>query len=96
MQHRSAVVAHFGDQLGEGRGLARGQARERLVDQHHLGIAGDRLGDLDLAQVGERQRRGAPVEHRGQADALGDRARPRVGRGVGEEIEQAGRAGARA
>ena len=48
-EHRPAVVAHFGDQLGEGCSLARGQARERLVDQHHLRIAGNRLGDLDFA-----------------------------------------------
>ena len=39
----------------ERRSLARGQAREGLVDEHDLRVARDRLGDLDLAQVGEGQ-----------------------------------------
>ena len=87
-EDRPPIVAHFGDQLGEGCGLARGQAGERLVDQHHLRIAGDRLGDLDFAQVGERQRRGAAIQHPGQSDALGDRARARVRGGAGKQIQQ--------
>ena len=80
-EDRPPVGAHFGDQRRERRGLARRQAGERLVDQHHLRIAGDRLGDLHFAQVGERQRRGAPVEDACQSDTLGDRPRPRVGGG---------------
>jgi hypothetical protein len=62
-QHRTAVVAQFADQIGERRGFLRSQPGERLVDQQHLGIARDRFCNLDLAQIGERQRRRAAVEH---------------------------------
>ena len=84
-QHGAAVVAQFADEIGEGRGFRRGQAGERLVDQQHLRIARDRLGDFDLAQVGERQRGRAPVEHGAQADARGDGAGALVGLRVGEQ-----------
>ena len=87
-QDRPAVGAHLGDQRRERRGLARRQAGERLVDQHHLRIAGDRLGDLHFAQVRERQGRRAPVKHAGQSDTLGDRPRPSVGGGAGQHVQQ--------
>ena len=87
-QHRSAVVAHFDDQPGERRRFARRQAGEGFVDQHHFGIAGDGFGDLHLAQVGERQGRGPPIERRAQPDALGDRARALLDGGVGKKIQQ--------
>src|SRR5208282_4786098 len=45
--------------------------------------------DLDSAQVRERQRRGAPAEHSGQSDPLGDRARPRAGGRVGKDVDEA-------
>ena len=73
-----------------------GEAGERLVDQQHLRIARDRLGDLDLAQIGERQSGRAPVEHGAQADALGDGAGARIGLRIGEQprelVGQAARA----
>ena len=84
-QHRSAVVAQFANEIGKGRGLLRRQASKGLVDQQDLRIARDRLGDLDLAQVGERQRSRAPVEHGAQADAGGDGVRAIVGLRVREE-----------
>ena len=74
-------------EVGEGRGLPRGEAGERLVDQHHLRIAGDRLGDLDLAQVGEWQGRGAAIDHVGQTDALGDGPRARLD-ARGKQVQQ--------
>ena len=62
-ENGAAVVAQFADQIGECRGLLRGQPGERLVDQQHLRIPRDCLGNLDLAQIGERQSRRAAVEH---------------------------------
>ena len=87
-QHGAAVVAKLADQIGEGRRLRRGEAGERLVDQKHLRIARDRLGDLDLAQIGERQGAGTAVEHGAEADARGDGAGARVGFRVGEQPRQ--------
>ena len=83
-EHGAAVVAQFADQIGKRFGLLRGQAGERLVDQQHLRIARDRLGDFDLAQIGERQRRRPAVEHGVQADPLGDGA----GAGFGLRIDE--------
>ena len=87
-EDRAPVVAHFGDQRRERRGLARRQPREGLVDEHDLGIAGDGLGDLHFAQIGERQRGGAPIQYAGQSDTLGDRARSRFDRRAGKETQQ--------
>ena len=46
----------------------RGQAGEGLVDQHHLGIARHRFGELHAAQIGERQRPWMPLQNAAQSD----------------------------
>ena len=84
-KHGAAVVAQLADEVGEGCRLRRGEAGKRLVDQQHLRIARDRLGDLDLAQIGERQGGRAAVEHAAEADARGDGARVLVDMGIGEQ-----------
>ena len=52
----------------------RRQAGERLVDQHHFGIARHRFGELHAAQIGERQRPWMPLQNAAQSDLLGDGA----------------------
>ena len=53
-ENGAAVIAQFANQIGERRGFLRRQPGKRFVDQQHLRIPRDCLGDLDLAQIGER------------------------------------------
>ena len=62
-ENGAAVIAQFANQIGERRGLFRRQPGERFVDQQHLRIPCDCLGNLDLAQIGKRQGRRPAVEH---------------------------------
>ena len=62
------------DQVGEGRGLGARQPGERLVDEHDA-ADGARSPWRARACAGRRRAGSrAAVEHRGEADALGDRA----------------------
>ncbi len=87
--HRAAFVAEAADQFGERSDFCQRQSGERLVDQHDLGIAGDRLGEFEPPQVREGQGRRPAVHHRAEADALGDLLGALKERLVGEEHEQA-------
>ena len=48
-QHGAAFLAEAADQVGERADLGAGEAGERLVDQHDLRVARDRLGHLHAA-----------------------------------------------
>ena len=72
-KHGTALVAQCADQVGKDLDLARRQAGEGLVDQHHFGIARHRFGELHAAQIGERQRPWMPLQNAAQSDLLGDR-----------------------
>ncbi|MGY4242345.1 hypothetical protein ACVIIZ_003753 [Bradyrhizobium sp. USDA 4523] len=87
--HRATLVAEAADQCGEGADLGAGETGEGLVDQHDLGVARDRLGQFQPAQVGEWQRRRAAVHHRPEADTLGDPFGALGQRLVGKQHEQA-------
>ena len=43
---------------------------ERLVEQQHLGLAGERHGDLELALLAMRERAGEPACRAAQTDSL--------------------------
>ncbi len=87
-QHGSALVAQRADEVGERAHLAAGEPGERLVDQHDLGIAGDRFGHLHATQVGERERRRMPVHDRAEADQVGDLSRAFVDAGRRDQPQQ--------
>ena len=74
-QDGAAVPAEAVDQVGEDSDFRRRQPGEGFIDQHHLRVARQRLGHLQPAQIGERQRRRAPVQHGTKAHAFGDRPR---------------------
>src|SRR5579883_1278144 len=88
-EHGAALGTEGADQLREGADLARGQAGERLVHQHYLGIARDRLGEFEPPEIGEGQGRRAAVEHLAEPDTLGDEAGAAFDRGIGHEPEKA-------
>ena len=52
---RDAVVAQLSEQLEEGGRLVLGDRRGRFVEQQDLGLAGQRLGDLDDLHLRDRQ-----------------------------------------
>ena len=54
------------------RALGLGHAGRRLVEQQHLGRAGEGRGDLEQALLAVGQGVGAPFEHVGEAEALGN------------------------
>ena len=57
-------------------GFLRPHARQRLVEQQNLGIAGERHGDLELALLAVRERAGDALRERREADALEGAAAP--------------------
>ena len=84
-----AVVAEAADEVGEGGDLGGGEAGEGFVDEDDRRVAGESLGELEAAEVGEGEGGGAAVEDGGEADAAGDDAGAGVDCGVGEEAEEA-------
>ena len=52
--------------------LGLGHAGGRLVEQQHLGRAGEGRGDLEQALLAVGQGVGAPLEHVGEAETFGD------------------------
>ena len=87
-QNGPILGAKAANEIGEGFRLRRRQAGERLVDQHHLGIARDRLGHFHPAQRRKGQRRRMAVHHIAQADALGNRTRALVDPGLRGKAQQ--------
>ena len=88
-QHRAALVAEAADQFGEDADFGQRQSGEGLVDQHHLGIPGDGLGEFKPAQIRERQGRRPAIHHGAEADAVGDPFGALGQRLVGKQHEQA-------
>ena len=70
-QHRD-VVRQGGDGVQDVAPLGFGDARRRLVEQQHLGRAGEGRGDLEQALLAVGQGVGATLEHVGEAEAFGD------------------------
>jgi len=71
-EHRAPLIAEAADHSEKVPTSASVSPAKGLVDQHHLGIPGDGLGELKPAQIRKRQRRRAAIHHGAKADAVGD------------------------
>ena len=82
MRIAAALGGELGEQLAERVGLGLVEARGRLVEQQQLGVAGQAAGQLEQPGGAGRDRVGALVGVRRDADPLEQRRRrrPRAGR----------------
>ena len=87
-EYCASIAAEVGNELGEGIHFAGCQSCERLVDQHHPRVAGNRLGQFHPAQVGERKRAGFSVQHASQSDPLGNLLRLLAHMPAGHQFQQ--------
>jgi hypothetical protein len=80
-EHRAAAVAEVAHEVDDVAALLRIEAVERLVEQQHLGVVGQGLGELDALAVALREHLHRPPVVGVEVDLLQRAARGRLGIG---------------